>query len=95
MKVEIDEDSNQYRLVDGIEGTGSYVIGETVDFGEKAELFRDGKPDAWALIETDQCCDGLSHESNGDTHPLEFEFGCEFYDDGDDEDDDGDEEDAE
>jgi hypothetical protein len=94
LKLEIDEDNQQYRLVDGVEGTASYCTGDVTEFGERAELERDNLPDAYAFIDADATCDGKVYLADGTSEHVEFEFGCEFPEDDDDEDS-GDEEFAE
>lgn len=98
MKLEIDEDKQQYRLVDGVEGTSSYCTGPTVSFGEQAVLERDNKPDASALIPSsaasliDALLETVQLSKEFESEALEFEFACELPEPDEDDDTDEDEE---
>lgn len=89
MKLEIDQDTKTYRLVDGVEGTASYQTGDIVDWGNRAELVRDKGPDAYADIDGNGCFDGLAHLADGTVEPIGIEFDCEFDEDEDDDTDEG------
>ena len=93
MKLEINEDEQIYRLVDGEDGTDSYVTGDTASFGEAATLELDGEDSFWtAYIDIDGECTGLATHGSK-IEPIGFELGCE-WDEEDDEDEDDDEEDT-
>lgn len=80
MKLEISEDDQTYRLVDGIEGTSSYVTGYLADFGETAVLEKDGESLPWeALIDENGDCSGYATQGSA-SEPIGFELGCDLSD---------------
>ena len=91
MKLEINEEEQIYRLVDGEEGTDSYVTGPTANFGEAAVLEKDGEESFWtAYVDDSGECTGLATQGSN-VEPIGFELGCE-WDEEDDEDEEEDEE---
>ncbi len=89
MKLEVDEDEQQYRIYDDDEN-----IGDVVDFGDKAWLEKDGELFV-AFIDSDGSTDGKVYpESAGISVEVDTDSSFEFDDDDEDEEEDEEEEDG-
>ncbi len=88
MKIEISNSDDTFRLVDGEEGTDSYITGTIESYGGRSYLDETASDPWYAEIDDNGECDGYAHNSTT-SQPVGFELDCEFDEDGD-EDDDGD-----
>lgn len=86
MKLEIDNENSRFRLVDGEEGTDSYLTGTVASFGERSILDETVSDPWYAEIDDNGESDGYAHNSTT-SQPIGFELDCEFSEDGDEDED--------
>lgn len=79
MTIEIDNENELFRLVDGEEGTSSYLTGTTANYGERSILDETVADPWYAEIDDNGECDGYAHNSST-SQPVGFELDCEFED---------------